>query len=379
MKTAIATSDYFVMGETFINRHIAHLFGGETCVICGRANGEDPLGKPLFVRRAPLTTADKLRAPFAALSGAALHGTSRLPYGDNRRRLATFLREQQVKVILAEFGTQALVVAKLGNDLNIPVFTYWRGTDASRALRSRQRIRSYRLMMPRLAGMFSVSRFLLEQLAAAGISHPNAHVVPSGVDVRRFTPGPKRPGSFLAVGRMVSKKAPQITLSAFAKAARGRDAHLTFIGDGPLLEDCKAKAHLLKIADQVTFTGALPHDQVRAHLAETEVFLQHSVTAPDGNTEGLPTAIQEALACGCITLSTRHAGIPEAVAHGENGLLVDEWDEDGFAEGIARLLDTPDRAAMAEAARATAETKFDNAVGLARVEQVIRDTVGHRG
>jgi len=234
-------------------------------------------------------------------------------------------------------------------------------------------------MMPRLAGMFSVSRFLLEQLAAAGISHPNARVVPSGVDVRRFTPGPKRPGSFLAVGRMVSKKAPQITLSAFAKAARGRDAHLTFIGDGPLLEDCKAKAHLLKIADQVTFTGALPHDQVRAHLAETEVFLQHSVTAPNGNTEGLPTAIQEALACGCITLSTRHAGIPEAVAHGENGLLVDEWDEDGFAEGIARLLDTPDRAAMAEAARATAETKFDNAVGLARVEQVIRDTVGHRG
>src|SRR6056297_649742 len=81
MKTAIATSDYFVMGETFINRHIAHLFGGETCVICGRANGEDPLGKPLFVRRAPLTAADKLRAPFAALSGAALHGTSRLPYG----------------------------------------------------------------------------------------------------------------------------------------------------------------------------------------------------------------------------------------------------------------------------------------------------------
>ncbi|SMX35960.1 glycosyltransferase [Maliponia aquimaris] len=378
MRTAIATSDYFVTGETFINRHVEHLFGGDTCILCGRHNGQDPLGKPLFVRRAPLTLADKLRAPFAALSGAVLYGTSRLPFGDNRRKLIAFLQEQRVEVILAEFGTQALVVAKLGNDLGIPVFTYWRGTDASAALRSRQRVRSYRLMMTRLAGMFSVSQFLLDTLAAHGVSHPNAHVVPSGVDIRRFTPGEKRPGSFLAVGRMVAKKAPQVTLRAFAKAAQGRDAQLTFIGDGPLLEDSRAMARQLGIAGQVTFTGALPHDQVRRHLQTTEVFLQHSVTAPDGNTEGLPTAIQEALACGCITLSTRHAGIPEAVTDGVNGLLVDEWDEDGFAERITRILDMPDRSALARAARATAEAKFDNTIGLARVEEVIRDTCARR-
>ncbi|WP_417208378.1 glycosyltransferase [Antarctobacter sp.] len=374
MRTAIATSDYFVMGETFINRHIQTLFGGDTCVICGRFNGEDPLGKPLFTRRAPLGPMDKLRAPFAAAIGAARHGTSRLPFGDNRRHLTAFLRDQGVQVILAEFGTQALVLAKLGNDMGIPVFTYWRGTDASAALGSKQRIRSYRLMMPRLAGMFSVSQFLLDNLAKHGISHPNAHVVPSGVDVRRFTPGEKRPGSFLAVGRMVEKKAPHITLRAFAKAAKGRDAHLTFIGDGPLLDDCKAKARLFEVEDQVTFTGALPHDQVREHLRTTEVFLQHSVTAKNGNTEGLPTAIQEALACGCITISTHHAGIPEAVEDGVNGLLVQEWDEDGFAARIARILDTPDRSAMARAARATAEAKFDNDIGLARVEDIIRQT-----
>ncbi|BBU56719.1 hypothetical protein KU6B_29840 [Mameliella alba] len=377
MKTAIATSDYFVMGETFINRHIAHLFGGDTCVVCGRSNGEDPLGKPLFTRRAPLTPMDKLRAPFAAASGALLHGTSRLPFGDNRKRLAGFLQDQDVQVILAEFGTQALVMAKLGNDLGIPVFTYWRGTDASKMLRSAQRVRSYRLMMPRLAGMFSVSQFLLDNLARHGIRHDNAHVVPSGVDIRRFTPADKRPGSFLAVGRMVTKKAPQVTLRAFASAATTRDAHLTFIGDGPLLAECQALAQTLGVGDKVTFTGALPHDQVRQHLQSTEVFLQHSITAPDGNTEGLPTAIQEALACGCITLSTRHAGIPEAVEDGVNGLLVDEWDETGFADRIAQILDTPDRTEMTRAARATAEAKFDNDIGLARVEDVIRTTLAN--
>lgn len=375
MRTCIVTSDFHVPGETFINRHIQHAFGGDTCVLTGRFNGDDPFGKPLFIRRAPLGPADKLRAPFAMGWNAVVEGTGRLPFGDNRARLADWLRDQRVQVILAEFGTQALVVAKLGAALNIPVFTYFRGTDASFALRSRQIVRAYRRMMPRLAGVFSVSQFLLDNLAAHGVTHPNAHVVPSGVDIRRFVPGPKTPGSFLAVGRMVEKKAPQVTLRAFASAARGRTAHLTFIGDGPLLDTCKDMARDLGVADQVTFTGALPHDSVREHLEVTETFLQHSVTAENGNTEGLPTAIQEALACGCITLSTIHAGIPEAVEDGVNGLLVPEWDEQGFAARIAQVLDMPDRSAMTRAARATAQAKFDNAVLLQKVEDVIRTSI----
>ncbi|MAB06550.1 MAG: glycosyl transferase family 1 [Rhodobacteraceae bacterium] len=378
MKTCIVTSDYFVPGETFINRHIEHIFGGDTCVLAGRSNGTDPLGKPLFVRRAPLSPGDRLRAPFAMGWNAAVEGTGRLPFGDARARLAAWLRAERVEVILAEFGTQALVVAKLAQELGIPCFTYFRGTDASFALRSRQIVRAYRRMMPRLAGVFSVSRFLLDNLARHGVTHPNAHVVPSGVDIRRFSPGEKSPGSFLAVGRMVEKKAPQVTLRAFAAAARDRDAHLTMIGDGPLLETCRSLAKDLGIAPQVTFTGALPHDAVRDHLARTEVFLQHSVTAKNGNTEGLPTAIQEALACGCITLSTLHAGIPEAVEDSVNGLLVPEWDESAFADRIGQLLDMADRSAMTRAARDTAVARFDNARLLAKVETTIRDTLAAR-
>ncbi|MCB1334143.1 MAG: glycosyltransferase, partial [Roseivivax sp.] len=199
MKVCIATSDYFVLGETFINRHIAHMFGGNTCIVCGRWNREDPYGKPLFERRKPLSAGDRLLAPFAMGWNAVVHGTSRLPFGAARRDLIAFLKAQKVDVILAEFGTQALVVAKLGNDIGIPVFTYFRGTDASRALGSAQRVRSYKKMMPRLAGVFSVSQFLLDNLARHGIGHPNAHVMPSGVDVRRFAPGVKVPGSCLAV------------------------------------------------------------------------------------------------------------------------------------------------------------------------------------
>ena len=74
---------------------------------------------------------------------------------------------------------------------------------------------------------------------------------------------------------------------------------------------------------------------MRDRLARAAVFLQHSVTAADGNTEGLPTSIQEAMACGDVVVSTRHAGIPEVVVSGENGLLVDEDDADGLRRGAA--------------------------------------------
>ena len=127
-----------------------------------------------------------------------------------------------------------------------------------------------------------------------------------------------------------------------------------------------------------TYYVFLSDDAVRDHLARTEVFLQHSVTAKNGNTEGLPTAIQEALACGCITLSTLHAGIPEAVEDSVNGLLVPEWDESAFADRIGQLLDMADRSAMTRAARDTAVARFDNARLLAKVETTIRDTLAAR-
>ncbi|SLN48255.1 GDP-mannose-dependent alpha-(1-6)-phosphatidylinositol monomannoside mannosyltransferase [Roseivivax jejudonensis] len=379
MRAAIATSDYHVMGETFVNRHIAHLFGGDTVIVAGRFNGDDPYQKPLFVRRRRLGVAGLAALPVMAARNRILHATSRLPYGADRRALAEFLRAERVEVILAEFGTQALALAPLANDLQIPIFSYFRGTDASKQLRLARIRRAYRLMMPRLAGIVSVSRFLLDNLAAAGVTHPNAHVIPSGVDVRRFRPGDKAPGSCLAVGRFVEKKAPLTTLRSFVEATRDRPAaRLDFVGDGPLLEPARALAADLGAADRVRFHGAQPHAFVRDRLETTQFFLQHSVTAADGNTEGLPTAIQEAMAAGCITVSTRHAGIPEAIDEGETGFLVDERDAAGFTRAVDAAMSVSDAPAMAARARAVAEARFDNDRLLARLETVIRDTLAAR-
>ncbi|MDU8910322.1 glycosyltransferase [Aestuariicoccus sp. MJ-SS9] len=376
MRTAIGTSDYHVSGETFINRHIDLLFGGDTVVVCGRFNGDNPYGKPVFARRARPSGADILTAPFWTLWNRMVHSTTRLPYGQAKRDLATFLRDQKVELVLAEFGTQALALAPLANELDIPIFTYFRGTDASKALRAARIQSAYRKMMPRLAGVISVSQFLLDNLARHGVTHPNAHVIPSGVDVRRFVPGDKIPLRCLAVGRFVEKKAPLVTLRAFAEATRDRpEAHLDFIGDGPLLAPAQTLATELGVTGKVTFHGARPHDDVRAALAHAQFFLQHSITAADGNTEGLPTAIQEAMASGCVTVSTRHAGIPEAIDEGQTGFLVDEHDAEGFTAAIAEAMNRPDADEMARRARTVAESRFDNNALLEKLEATIRGSL----
>lgn len=379
MRAAIVTGEYHLPGETFINRHIQHLFGGAAAVICGRYHGENPYDVAYFNRRGrTVPIADKVAQPFVMALNRVKYGTGRLPYGRAKAELKAFLEAHRIEVILAEFGTQALAIAPLAEEMGIPCFSYFRGTDASKALNQGNIPDAYRKMFPRLAGVFSVSQFLLNNLAAHDVRHDNAHVIPSGVNVRLFQPGQKRARSCLAVGRMVEKKAPLVTLRAFLKATRGmEDAHLDFIGDGPLLAPAQALVEAEGASGKVTFHGAQPHDVVREKLSETEFFLQHSITAKNGNTEGLPTAIQEAMACGCLTVSTRHAGIPEAVDEGRTGWLVDEHDEAGFAEAIRSAMTAEGRDVMAREARQVAKARFDNQALLEKLERVIRETV-HR-
>jgi glycosyltransferase involved in cell wall biosynthesis len=182
------------------------------------------------------------------------------------------------------------------------------------------------------------------------------------------------------VGRFVEKKRPDITLRAFAKAARDHpQVNLDMVRDGPLLDPCRTLAGGLGVADRVAFHGALPHDKVAAHMARAEVFLQHSMTAPSGDAEGVPTSIQEAIACGMVVISTRHAGIPEIVMEGQTGFLVDEGDEEAFAAMIGKVAGSEtDRAALGQRARAYAVAELDKAMLTARLERVLADAVALR-
>ena len=374
---AIATGILGKATETGVRRHVALLFGGNTVVLCERREPGHADTRPTFVQH-PEGVLEQVEFQLGKPVNSLRYRSSGVPFGRKRRDLEAFLRAHRVAAILAEFGHIGCNLAPIGQALGIPVLVYFRGFDASKRLREPRIVARYRAAMPRLAGVVAVSQFLLDNLAAHGINHPNTAVIPTGVDVSLFAPAEKDPHLVLAVGRIVAKKAPLITLNAFAEAARDNPSHrLEIIGDGEMRPAAEAHAAALGLGDRVIFHGLKDHAFVRDRLARAAIFLQHSVTAEDGNTEGLPTSIQEAMACGCAVVSTRHAGIPEAIDEGATGLLVDEHDAAGFATALRALLADPALTArLGAAAHATALERFDIDKLHARLEAMILSACG---
>lgn len=377
-RIAIATGAHAKASETQIVFHIERIFGGAKAVLAIQRGDPNPFALPVLILRdstGPFKLWSALWRRIGSIRSSIVHGTSRVPYGNDRRRMAAFLRENAIDAVLCEFGTVAIGLAPVIRNLGIPVFTYYRGADVSGFLNSKRRINGYRNMMPHLDGVFSVSAFLLEKLADHGIVHPNSFVVPSGVDTDVFLPALKDPNRCLAVGRFIEKKRPDVTVRSFCNVARNHpDAVLEMIGDGPMLVACRRIAQEANMGERVIFHGQKPHSFVKQRMAGCAIFLQHSVTSRDGNTEGLPTSVQEAMSCGMVVVSTRHAGIPEAVEEGQTGYLVDEGDEVAFSSVIDQTLRKgADLAAMSKRAREVAVARFDRSRLLNVVETAISE------
>jgi glycosyltransferase involved in cell wall biosynthesis len=132
----------------------------------------------------------------------------------------------------------------------------------------------------------------------------------------------------------------------------------------------------LGLTDCIRLHGAMQHAEVRELMRTSAYFLQHSVTAQDGDMEGMPSAIQEAMACGCVVVATRHAGIPEHIRENVTGLLVDEYDEEGYAAKIVRVMRDPTVSAIiARNARAYAVDYLDYRVLHHRLEAHIAEEI----
>ncbi len=217
---AIATGILGTATETGVRRHVNELFGGNTVVLTERRDPEHVALKPTF--DASEAGAGPIGAVLREVGKPVQswrYGSSGVPFALVRRKMELFLRAHGVSAILAEFGHIGANLAPIGGGLDIPVFVYFRGFDASKRLREARIVRRYREAMPRLAGVFSVSQSLLDNLEAHGIKHPNSHVIPTGVDTDAFSPGVRDPHLILSVGRIMDKKAPLVAIDAFAAIA----------------------------------------------------------------------------------------------------------------------------------------------------------------
>ena len=378
MRVCVATGNYYEAGETQVNHHIASLFGGNTIVLSRKSNGHDPIGITLHAWHVLPKGIDAIPHYASLIWRMLWQHSTRVASRRETMGICAFLKAEKAEVVIAEFGHHALPIYRAAVASGVPFFVYFRGADASKHLRKTGGAASYRRMLKQAAGVFAVSQFLLNELAARGVCHKNAHVIPSGVNTRLVKPGSKRAGSFLFVGRFVRKKQPLLALEAFAKVAASHpDAHLRMIGAGELHADCRERIAELGLTDRVSLLGQMDHQEVLSEISDAEFVLVPSRRAANGDTEGLPMVVQEAMAAGAIVVATDHAGIPEALQDGVTGIVVPEDEPTAFCSAVASaaMLTAQEVAQMGRRARTFAIECLDQAMLTAKLEEKIRGTV----
>jgi glycosyltransferase involved in cell wall biosynthesis len=272
------------------------------------------------------------------------HLATRLPSSTVERSLAAILRRDRTDVVLAEYGPTGVAMVGPCHIARVPLVVHFHGYDAYRYDLLEQYGTRYSDLFLRAAAVIAVSDDMRRQLVGLGAPEQRVHHIACGVDVDLFDEcSPEdNPPRFLAVGRFVDKKAPVLTLLAFAGAARSfPDAHLSMIGDGPLRTTCEDLSVALGIGDRVSFPGVVEHAEVAREMARSRCFVQHSVRPPSGDSEGTPVAVLEASASGLPVVATRHGGIPDVVADGITGVLVAERDVEGMAEAMIEFANDP--------------------------------------
>lgn len=203
-------------------------------------------------------------------------------------------------------------------------------------------------------------RFLRDRYGAAGAKVRRIY---NGLDLEQFTyrsPAPES-DNIVAVGRLVEKKGFRNLIAACRLMRdQGQSARCSIIGAGPLELELRAQISQLGLEDAVELLGPLPQNEVIARVQNARVFAAPCVDAADGNREGLPTVLIEAMALGTVCVASDVTGISEIVMHEHTGLLTRAHDVTGLASSLERLLrDQPLCVRLAGNARKLVEERFD--------------------
>lgn len=220
-----------------------------------------------------------------------------------------------------------------------PVLISLYGYDASRLLRDPAWKRRY-AWAARAGARFAVlSDAMAGTLADCGVPPSHVHVIRLGIDLDHWTcrptPGPDPP-RFVFVGRLTPKKAP---LDAVRAVAAIPGARLDLIGDGELEADVRAHLTTHGLADRIRLLGRQPLETLPARLDDATALVLPSVTAPDGDAEGMPMTLMQAAARGLPCVTTAHAGNPETLAPAHRqACVVPEHDVPALTRALKALM-----------------------------------------
>ena len=361
MRVTIIKNREVKLTETFIRTHAEHL-PAEVSIIHGE--------RPRIEDGATVPSVYWMARGLARRLGSSAdeRGTTAI--------YAYLLKKARADVVLAEYGTTGERVWRACESLSLPLVVHFHGYDASREEVLQRYGGGYREMFRYATAIIAVSRTMRQSLIDLGAPAEKVVVNPCSVDLDTFAIGApdEAPPTFLAVGRLVEKKAPHLLILAFAEVHRQcPEARLRVIGDGSLEGVLTDLVAALGLGDAVDLLGPQPHDVVREEMQRVRAFVQHSVVALDGDSEGTPVSVLEASASGLPVVSTDHAGIPDAVQDGETGFVVSERDVEGMAARMLEVARSPELARrLGQAGRVRMEALYSRELRMRRLWEVVR-------
>ena len=274
-------------------------------------------------------------------------------------------------VFIAHFGPAGVTAAKL-RELGVirgKIATIFHGIDISSREVLNHYTPEYQQLFRRGDLMLPISDLWAGRLQKMGCPREKIAVSRMGVDMTRFSPRPVKPPAtpleIISVARLTEKKGLHVAIEACRQLKeQGVAFRYRILGIGPWERRLRTLIEQYQLEDMVEMPGFKPSHEVKAMLDDADVFLLPSVTGADGDMEGIPVALMEAMAVGIPVVSTLHSGIPELVEADKSGWLVPENDARALAQRLAAFsqLDADKLAPVVKRAREKVEHDFNQQV-----------------
>ncbi|MEC9696054.1 colanic acid biosynthesis glycosyltransferase WcaL [Escherichia marmotae] len=274
-------------------------------------------------------------------------------------------------VFIAHFGPAGVTAAKL-RELGVisgKIATIFHGIDISSREVLNHYTPEYQQLFRRGELMLPISELWAGRLQKMGCPREKIAVSRMGVDMTRFSPRPVKapatPLEIISVARLTEKKGLHVAIEACRQLKeQGVAFRYRILGIGPWERRLRTLIEQYQLEDVVEMPGFKPSHEVKAMLDDADVFLLPSVTGADGDMEGIPVALMEAMAVGIPVVSTLHSGIPELVEADKSGWLVPENDARALAQRLAAFsqLDVDKLAPVVKRAREKVEHDFNQQV-----------------
>lgn len=287
-----------------------------------------------------------------------------------------FLKHANVVGVHIHHGSQTTKFEFLKKKHGIPLFVSFRGNDATAFPKKRENLIQLKNLFRTADLFFPVCDHLKQRIIQLGCPEKKIRVLYGGLDLERFEyytrkVAPQENIRFLAIGRFVEKKGFDHLIQAFAKVRKlHKNITLTLIGKGPYEKEYQLLIKKFNLRQSVEITSWVDYQNIQKEYYSSHIFCAPSCTDRNGNEEGIPNTLKEAMATGMPVISTTHAGIPELVTDNVSGLLVPERSVDDLAKAMTSLIEHPEKwEKLGKNARKKVESDFNLEIQLKKQKE----------